>query len=233
MMGKIIMLRFKTILCLAGAVGISSLATTAQAQESDSGIYAVARGGVSVSPDQKFDDADLPTSATFDRKTKYSSGFTGELGGGYDFGMFRLEQTAGYMSSKAKGLNDDENGFTGTGRNKAMFVSINGYVDIPMGGVIQPYVGGGVGAARVNAKLSRTDTLLETTTSYSGKDWGLLWHADAGVGFAVAPKVTLEVGGRYTQISGLKFDGASDGTDAVFKPTMRTISGTVGVRYKF
>jgi opacity protein-like surface antigen len=226
------MLRFKTILCIAGAITIPTLATTAQAQATDTGIYAVARGGVSVSPDQKFNEEDLPATATFDSKTKYDSGFTGELGGGYDFGMFRLEQTAGYMSSKAKGL--DEDGFTGTGRNKSMFVSINGYVDIPLGSsVIQPFVGGGVGAARVNAKLSRTDTILETSTSYADKDWGLMWHADAGVGFAVAPKVTLEVGGRYTQISGLKFDGVSGGDPAVFEPKIRNISGTVGVRYKF
>jgi opacity protein-like surface antigen len=225
------MLRFKTILCIAGAIGLPTLATSAHAQESDSGIYGVARGGVSISPDQKFDDADLPTSSTFDRKTKYDTGFTGELGGGYDFGMFRLEQTGGYMDSRAKGLDDDD--YTGTGRNKAMFASINAYVDIPLGSVVQPYVGGGVGAARVNAKLSRTDTILGTDSSYSGKDWGLLWHADAGIGFAVAPKVTLEVGGRYTQISGLKFDGVSGGDAAVFEPTIRTLSGTVGVRYKF
>lgn len=224
------MTRIFTVLGLAGLAS-AAVSTAAQAQESDTGIYAVARAGMAVNPDQKFDDADLPSSATFDEKTKYKSGFTGELGAGYDFGMFRIEQAGGYMSLKAKDL--DQDGFTGEGRNKAMFVALNGYVDIPLSPMIEPFVGGGVGVARVDADLARSDNLLGTTSSYSGKDWGLLWHVDAGVGVKVAPKVTVELAGRYTQISGLKFDGVSGGQAAVFEPTMRTLSGTLGVRYKF
>lgn len=223
------MMRFTRALCLAGILGLPAIATTAHAQDDDKGIYAVARVGMAVNPDQKL-DTDAATS-TFDDKVKYKSGFTGELGAGYDFGMFRIEQTAGYMSLKAKGLSGDD--FSGDGRNKAMVVSLGAYVDIPTGSMIEPYVGGGAGIARVDASLGRSDDLLGTASSYAGKDWGLLWHVDAGVGIKVAPNVTVEVGGRYTQISGLKFDGVSDGSSAVYKPTMRTLSGTVGIRYKF
>jgi len=225
------MTRFKTMLCLASVAGAAMVATSAYAQEDDKGFYAVARAGMAVNPDQKLNAADLPSEATFDEKTKFKSGFTGELGGGYDFGMFRIEQAGGYMSLKAKGMNSGD--FSGEGRNKAMYVQLGAYVDIPTGTMIEPFVGGGVGVARVDAEFGRTDNLLGTSSSYSGKDWGLLWHADAGVGVKVAPKVTVEVAGRYTQISGLKFDGVSGGQAAVFGPTMRTLSGTVGVRYKF
>ncbi|WP_185999979.1 outer membrane beta-barrel protein [Novosphingobium lindaniclasticum] len=219
-----------TMLSVAGALMLPAMATAAHAED-DKGIYAVARVGMAVKPDQRFDDSDLPASATFDDKTKYKSGFTGELGGGYDFGPVRVEQTGGYMSLKAKGLGDDD--YSGSGRNKAMFASIGAFVDIPTGSIVEPYIGGGVGAARVDASLGRTDELLGDTSSYSGKDWGLLWHVDAGVGIKVAPKVTVELGGRYTQISGLKFDGVNNGVPAVYEPTMRTLSGTLGVRYKF
>ncbi|MFT3964566.1 MAG: outer membrane beta-barrel protein [Sphingobium sp.] len=225
------MMRYKTALCVAGLLGLPAMATSAHAQEDDKGFYAVARVGMAVNPDQKLDSADLPSDATFDEKTKFKSGFTGELGGGYDFGMFRIEQAGGYMSVKAKGLNGDD--FFGEGRNKAMYVQLGAYVDIPTGTMIEPYVGGGVGVARVDANLTRTDDLLGTTSAYSGKDWGLLWHVGAGVGIKVAPKMTVEIGGRYTQISGLKFDGVSGGQPTVYEPTMRTLSGTVGLRYKF
>ncbi|MGC4252358.1 MAG: outer membrane beta-barrel protein [Sphingobium sp.] len=224
-------MRFTKALCLAGFLGLPMMATSAQAQESDKGIYAVARAGMAVNPDQKLDSADLPSDATFDEKTKFKSGFTGEIGGGYDFGLVRVEQASGYMSLKAKGLNGDD--FSGEGQNKAMYVQLGAYIDIPTGTFIEPFVGGGVGVARVDADFMRSDNLLGTSSNYSGKDWGLLYHVDAGVGFKVAPKVTVEVGGRYTQISGLKFDGVSGGQAAVFEPTMRTLSGTVGVRYKF
>jgi opacity protein-like surface antigen len=224
------MTRLSISLALIGLAGLPLVSTAAHAQDGEKGIYAVARAGMAVNPEQKVSSTDDIVSA-FDDNTKYKSGITGQIGAGYDFGMFRVEQTVGYTSLKAKNL--DEDGFTGEGRNKAFSMSVAGYIDIPLTSMIVPYVGGGVGVTRVDASLSRTDGLTGIASSYAGKDWGMMWHADAGVGIRVAPKVTLEVGGRYSQASGLKFDGISDGQDAVFKPKMRTLSGTLGVRYMF
>jgi opacity protein-like surface antigen len=224
------MTRLSFPIALIGLAGLPLLSTVAHAQDDQKGIYAVARGGMAVNPEQKVDSASDVIDA-FDNKTKYKSGITGEIGAGYSFGMFRVEQTVGYTSLKAKNL--DDNGSTGDGRNKAMSMSVGGYVDIPVSSIIVPYVGAGVGITRVDARLSQTNGTTGISSSYSGKDWGMLWHADAGVGIRVAPKVTLEVGARYSQTSGLKFDGISDGQDAVFKPKLTTLSGTMGVRYKF
>lgn len=224
------MTRLSLAFGLIGLAGLPLLSTAAYAQDDERGIYAVARAGMAVDPEQKVDSADDIVSA-FDDKTKYKSGLTGQIGAGYDFGMFRVEQTVGYTNLKAKNL--EENGFTGEGRNKAFAMSVAGYIDIPVSSFIVPYVGGGVGITRVDASLSRTDDLTGIASSYAGKDWGMLWHADAGLGIRVSPKVTLEVGGRYSQASGLKFDGVSAGRDTVFEPKMRTLSGTVGVRYMF
>ena len=149
-----------SIFFAAAIAGITVLPAPASAAEDGKGIYVVVRGGMSVKPDQKFDEADLPASTTFDQKTKYKSGVTGELGGGYDFGIFRLEQAGGYMSLDAKDLDDD--GYFGEGRNKAMFVSLSAYIDIPLSRMVEPYVGGGAGIARVDATLSRTDDLSLT-----------------------------------------------------------------------
>jgi opacity protein-like surface antigen len=225
-----LMTRLSLPLILIGLAASPLFSAAAHAQDDDKGIYAVARAGMAVDPQQKIGSADDIVSA-FDDKTKYKSGITGQIGAGYDFGMFRVEQTVGYTNLKAKGL--DQDGFTGEGRNKAMSMTVAGYIDIPVSSFIIPYVGGGVGVTRVDARLSRTDDLTGIASSYSGKDWGMMWHADAGVGIRVAPKVMLEVGGRYSQASGLKFDGVSNGQDTVFKPKMRTLSGTLGVRYMF
>lgn len=81
--------------------------------------------------------------------------------------------------------------------------------------------------------MARVDQITGTSSSYDGKDWGLLLHADAGIGIKVAPKVTVEVGGRYSWINKLKFEGQSGGAAATFEPKLSTISGTVGVRYAF
>lgn len=224
------MTRLSLPLALIALASVPLFSATAQAQDDEKGIYAVARAGMAVNPEQKISSADDIVTA-FDDKQKYKSGITGEIGAGYKFGMFRVEQTIGYTSLKTKNL--DENGFTGEGRNKAFAMLVTGYVDIPVSSIIVPYVGGGVGLTRVDARLSRADSLTGVASSYAGKDWGMLFHADAGVGIRVAPKVVVEVGGRYSQASGLKFDGVSAGQDTVFKPKMRTLSGTLGVRYLF
>lgn len=207
-------------------------ATKAHAQDAEKGIYAVARAGGVIQPDQKLDRNGLPN-VTIDDNTKYRTGVTGEIGGGYDFGMFRLEQTIGYTDLKLNRDRAEAGGFLADGRAKMFTMSVNGYVDIPLGRVFVPYVGGGVGVARVDADLSRVDAVTGAGSSYSGKDWGLLWHADAGLGIKVSRKATVEVGARYTRVSSLAFDGQSDGVATQFAPQLNGISGTVGLRYRF
>lgn len=226
------MLRFTLPRFAIGFAGLLAASPAAAQEEPARGIYVVARGGASINPDQKFDTSFLPASSTFSEKTKYKTGVTGQIGGGYDFGMFRLEQTIGYTSSDLKLDDAQTGGFAATGRTKSFSMSVAGYVDIPLSSILVPYIGGGVGGARVEADLARVSR-AGIGSSYSGKDWGLLWHADAGVGINVRPQTTLEVGARYTQTSGLKFDGQNAGISTVYEPKLRNLSGTVGIRHIF
>jgi opacity protein-like surface antigen len=219
---------------LLGAVALIA-ATSAHAQDDDDnkGFYGVARVGASISPQSKLDPDGAPAGSTFDEKTKYKTGITGELGGGYDFGMFRIEQTAGYTSNSLNVKDAQRGGFAASGRTRTFTVGVSGYVDIPMGRMITPYVGAGIGAARVDANLSRLDAATSAGSSYSGKDWGLQWHADVGIGVRVARKTTVELGGRYTQTSGLKFAGQNDGAAASYQPKLRSLSAMLGIRQNF
>ncbi len=227
---------FRSILgyTLLGAAALTA-ATSAHAQEADDskGFYGVARVGASISPQSKLDPYGAPASSTLDEKTKYKTGITGELGGGYDFGMFRIEQTAGYTSNNLNVQDAEKGGYAASGRTRSFTVGVSGYLDIPMGRMITPYVGGGIGASRVEANLSRVSDASGTGSSYSGKDWGLQWHADAGVGVRVARKTTVELGGRYTQTSGLKFAGQSDGVATGYQPKLRSLSAMLGIRQNF
>lgn len=215
----------------AALLATAMLASAAHAQtDAPRGIYAVVRAGASINSDQKIDVERLPSQ--FDDKTKYKTGLTGEIGGGYDFGMFRIEQTIGYNSNNLdlKGIGSRD--LPASGRTRSYNVSVSGYVDIPLHSVFVPYVGGGIGASRVDANLLRTGA-GGLVSQYSGKDWGMTWHGDVGIGINVAAKTTLEVGGRYSQTSKLAFDGTSSGVATRFEPTLRTLSGTVGVRHIF
>lgn len=209
-----------------------AIAVPAQAQEEDGkGIYGVARAGASFQPKQTLDGSSFDLSDTFEEKTEYEKGFTGEIGAGYKFGIVRVEQTVGYTQHNPKGL--DVGDLTGDGSFNAYNVNLNAFVDLPVSKVFVPFVGGGVGLARVDADLSRADEATGASSSYSGKDWGFLWHADAGIGVRVSSKATVELGARYTRISSLKFDGQNNGEAATFSPKMSTLSGTLGLRYNF
>lgn len=219
---------FASVIALAATASFSS---AAQAQDEPvRGIYAVARAGASVNSEQKFDIDSLPSQ--FDDKTKYKTGLTGEIGGGYDFGMFRIEQTIGYNGNNLDLKDLGTGNLPASGRTRSYTVSVSGYIDIPLHAVFVPYLGGGIGASRVDANLSRTGA-NGLSSSYSGKDWGMTWHGDAGVGINVARKTTIEVGGRYSQTSKLAFNGQDAGAATRYEPKLRTLSGTVGVRHIF
>lgn len=64
----------------------------------------------------------------------------------------------------------------------------------------------------------RAGITAEIGSSYAGKDWGILWHADAGLGIRVTPKATLEVGACYSRTSSLAFNGQNVGATTRFEP---------------
>lgn len=228
-MSRLTSTRFSAFLLLGLAALPLATPAVAQSESDEKGFYATARIGGTINPDQKLD----APGSTFEDKVKYKSGVTGEIGGGYDFGMFRLEQTIGYTTTSLNTSKTDVGGFIGDGRSKMFSLVVSGFVDIPVSKVIVPYVGVGAGIARVDAQLSRVDSVTGIGSSYAGKDYGILLHGDAGVGIHVAPKTVVEIGGRYTRVNSLSFSGQTDGTATRFKPEISTISGTLGVRYTF
>lgn len=221
------------------AVLAATAASPAAAQDADrSGPYAVARAGVAADSDLKFKDRDAAAPSTVRRNEDLKPGFTGELGAGYDLGGFRLEGTVGYANAS---LDRDRAGGAGLsvdGRARQLTLGLSGYADIPTGSAITPYVGGGVGASRVDARLSRTGGTPAAGSRFSGKDWGFQWHVDAGVGIRAAENTTVDIGARYTRTSALEFQGLSGpvGAGAVadgFKPRLSSVSALVGVRQRF
>lgn len=214
--------------CMAMAPMVGT-ATAAKAQET--GIYGVIRGGGSITPKQKIDLDDF--SASFPDDAKYKTGLTGQIGAGYDFGRFRIEQTLGYSKNDLNSKDLTSSGFNGDGVTKSLSMTVSGYVDFPITDRIVPYVGGGVGAARVQTKLTSANIASGAASSFEGKDWGVMWHADAGLGVRMAPKTTLEFGVSYAQTSRLKYDGVNAAIETSYQPKLSSVSGTVGVRHIF
>ena len=101
----------------------------------------------------------------------------------------------------------------------------NAYADLGNYRGISPYVGAGIGAARVTIH-GFTDTGMSTIPSTSlayaddESEWNLAWALYAGVGFEVTPAVTLDVGYRFLHLGDAESGDlvAFDGTNNVDNP---------------
>ena len=241
-----------TRILLSAAVAAFLVPAAALAQNVPvTGPYVVGRLGSTVDADVKFSNQDRAAPSTFTGNADFKPGFTGELGAGYDFGAFRLEGTVGYANNgvarpsrraRAPARYDDK------GRLNALTIGVAGYFDIATGSAITPYVGAGIGASRVGLRLERNDGLAaggSRIVDRNNKDWGFAWHVDGGVGFAVAPRTTLDVGVRYARTNGLTFDGQTGAFDGPlpagavqpvardFKPRATSLAALVGLRHTF
>lgn len=231
-------------------IPVAALASaSAHAQSaSEPGPYVVARAGMKVGSETKIAKPDGTAAAPglHNKKIDGNSSLTGEIGGGYDFGGFRLETTAGYSSTGVNGKSFSDKTNIGSGRMKSFDVGISGYVDL-LSGSFKPYLGGGIGMSRVSYTI---DHLARSTTKpapgakipgshIKDSDWGTTWHLDAGAGYEVSPGTTLELAGRYSRTGGIDMKGttilnaAGDKVELGYKARASSTSVMIGVRQKF
>ncbi|WP_445492730.1 outer membrane protein [Rhodopseudomonas sp. RCAM05734] len=142
-----------------------------------------------------------------------------QVGVGYQFNSwFRGDITGQYRgNSNFKGtdrITFPSSGFVGSGVNnynasKSEWVAMaNGYVDLGTWWCVTPFVGAGVGMARVNI-ANYTDnggTLVNfvSSSSYAGapaaSKWNFAWALHTGLAYKVNPAMTVELGYSYMNL---------------------------------
>lgn len=83
------------------------------------------------------------------------------------------------------------------GTAAATYLLGNLWFDISNDSGFTPYIGGGIGAAHIN-----TSGTLPTADAFDVEGWGFAYQLGAGVKFAVADNIDLDVGYRYKAIAG-------------------------------
>ena len=83
-------------------------------------------------------------------------------------------------------------GYTRTGLRQQSWM-LNGYFDIPTKTAFRPYVGAGIGLARIRGRVNWVD---DEWLDVKGKTTRA-WQVGAGIGYNVTKNVTLDVGYRY------------------------------------
>ena len=167
-------------------------------------------------------DIDAPANPTAIGQSPYmigkgakgDTGFGGALALGYAFDNgFRTEAQLAKGNAEFK-----NNGVSSTLGNVNVWTAmLNGLYDFNRDGRINPFVGAGVGLARVNLVASSFDQanasnpLLAlsraSAVSIDDSDTGFAWQLIAGLGLKLSEKLTADISYTYVNVADLNFAG--------------------------
>ena len=192
------------------ALSIASLSaiTPLTAEEKNKGVYVLGSIGAGRMNDIEFSAALGGGTAEFD------SGFSGEIGLGYDFGSFRTEFSYNSTNTPLDGVTDVD-------VDVKSFLLSAAY-DWRSDKKWQPYIGAGVGSSTIDLNLGAT---VGGTTLTAGDDNITTVKLKAGVNYEASEDIDV-----YGEIWGQGFD---DFTIGLIQFTDVSVSGaSLGLRVK-
>lgn len=133
------------------------------------------------------------------------------VAGGYDFGPARIEIEGSYRDSNVGKLKVNGVVAGGSGDLQIQALMINGFADFKTGGMVTPYVGAGVGYAKV--ELNHDDDSVPAG------------QVSAGVLIALSPSVAIDLGYRFMATDDPEIQGQ--------KIKIRQHSALLGVQFRF
>ncbi|MEE2690678.1 MAG: outer membrane beta-barrel protein [Pseudomonadota bacterium] len=223
---------------IASAVIAIGAAGTARAADGDSGFYVAAAATVSFlgDADQTIANAPMP-GLTLTAVNHNNTGWGGHGAVGYRLNRaLRIEAEVGRTENDADSF-DITSPFTATleqdGETDILRFMANAYVDFGKAGTrLRPYVGGGVGAAKIDTyRFAGTAFAPNNKTVHiDDSAAGFAWQAMAGASFRLSPRLSLTAQYRW-------FDaGTVDQTTALGQALTTDIDGhhvDLGVRVSF
>lgn len=211
---------YARLLALAAAV-FTTPARVCPAQTYD--YYISGNAGVTVLEDADTELTAFPGTVDyeFDRGLALSAA-VGAADGNYRSELEIYHQKSDLDGVRATGTGFDPTGAGTVGDLKILIGLVNAYYEFQTGGLVRPYLTGGLGYAKLDAEFS-AEGFDEVTLV--DEESGLAWQLGAGLDFAVTGSISLDLRYRYLSGDDVEFDAGE--TD---------ISGhslTAGVRFTF
>jgi opacity protein-like surface antigen len=205
--------------------------------------------------------------SSFNQTTNFDAAGTYQVGVGYQFNNWFRADVTGQYRGKSNFTGTDTftfpwgggsaSGIDNYNANKSeVLVLANAYADLGTWWCVTPFIGAGIGAARVSIN-GFTDTgannaqftglgvpvvsgppVTSFATALSDSKWNFAWAVHAGVGYQVTPNLTLEFAYHYVNlgdgVTGVvsTFDGSSGGHVFNFH-NITSQDVTLGVRWNF
>jgi opacity protein-like surface antigen len=156
---------------------------------------------------------------------------------GYGFNNFRLEGELSYRQADIDSLTVNSvtvgsivvtslGTFPVDGDISSLGFMANGWYDFDTGTDWVPYIGGGVGTAKINAEIG---SIAGIPVNFDESDWVFAYQAGAGIGYNISPTVTVQLGYRYFATSDPEFESAGVTDEAEFQ----SHNIEVGIRFRF
>lgn len=213
----------KRSLALAvSAIALAAAAGTPALAQSE-GPY-VALGAGLVIPEES--DLDGPTAAT-SGDVEFDNGWAAMIAGGYAWGNgLRTELEFSYRDTGVDGITTP-GATNGDGSANALATMANVLYDFDFGIGLKPYLGAGIGLARVEAENWRNSAGAITDDG----DISWAWQGIAGAAYGISDNVDLTLDYRYFSAPDLELSGAAAGTSYDTEYQNHTVM--LGVRYTF
>jgi outer membrane protein OmpA-like peptidoglycan-associated protein len=152
------------------------------------------------------------------------------LGLGYAFqNGFRLEGELGHRFNQLDGPGVFGHAFD-EGDVHAWSAMANLFYDFNRGGQLEPYIGVGVGAARVN--VGCTDN-IPPAWFVDGEDTVFAYQGMVGFAVGLGQQWDLDIGYRYFKADGVEYDSIQGATTLTGEMDYEHQAVTVGLRYQF
>jgi outer membrane protein OmpA-like peptidoglycan-associated protein len=157
-------------------------------------------------------------------------GFAAGANGGYEFGSgLRLEGELVYRRHDEKSASVPGVTFPTHGSIDNIAIMGNAYYDFHNSTRFTPYIGAGVGAAR----LHLDDFNNVGAPGLSADDWQLAYQGIAGVRYTIDPNWSASLDYRYFATTDATFRGTVVGTPVGLKTEYNTHNVMLGVAYHF
>lgn len=171
------------------------------------------------------------------------------LGGGVGYQVsnhFRVDLTGDYFfksafrgTSVGTGCGAGPCSSTDTATMSALLLMANAYADLGTWHGITPYLGAGLGGARVSwSDLTNATNIAGPVTHTGATNWRFAWALMAGASYCVTDKLKLDVGYRYARVAGGRMfewgpAGAAIGAGPGFDRGIDIHQVRGGLRYSF
>ena len=153
--------------------------------------------------------------------------FRTDLTADWLFGSDFRGQTTGFCGTGAACVSVDNSSYS------ALLLLANAYVDLGTYAGITPYIGAGIGGARVDWDDLVNETDDGSFAHEGGSDWRFAYAAMVGASYCLTHNAKLDVGYRYSRVEGGRMFGYSTNAGPGYDDGIDVHEVRGGLRYEF